>query len=676
MRIGIDIGGTFTDLVALANDGNITAYKILSTPEDFGKAVLDGVSKILERTASSALDVTELVHGTTVAANAILSGTGAKTGLITTRGFRDVLEIGRLRTSKLYDLSWEKLPPLVPRMLRREVGERIGVDGKIQMDLDEGELAEVISFFQNEEVTSVAVCLLNSYVNSAHEIRIGKLLRKAKEWTVTLSSEVLPEIREFERTSTTVVNAYILPVVQRYLQKLKQNLDGMGTHVSLRIMQSGGGVMDAEMAARFPVQIVESGPAAGVVAAAALGCKIGYKDLISFDMGGTTAKAALIEGGLVPKATDYEVGGGISLSGRLMGGGGYPIRVPCVDLAEVGAGGGSVLRVDAGGGLQVGPESAGADPGPVCYGRGGSNPTLTDANLILGYLNSGLAGGTIKLDSGAAQRCLQKTVADPLGFSLEDMAMGAHRIANARMVRAVRAVSAERGYDPRQFTLLASGGSGPLHAVGMAKELGIPKVLIPCTPGLFSTLGLLGAGMQYDRVRMVLTLVDDLVPETVENLFVEMASEAQAMIPDANLRRSADLRYVGQSYELAVSLPETSSDLGNYLKSEFEMVHKRVYGHKAENDPVEIVAFRLQASLPSPDLPLQMPAKTLEKQVFRKAYFGSDIGWTVVPVLYRNQLSLEEKEGPFIVEDYDATTLVPPGSKASLDEWGNILIIV
>ena len=675
MRVGIDIGGTFTDLVAVDDSGQVTVYKLPSTPEDFGQAFLNGLQAILERTNTTASALTELVHGTTVATNAILSESGAKTGLITTRGFRDVLEIGRLRMSRLYDLSWEKPRPLVPRQLRREVTERIAVDGTVQTVLDEGDVADAIAFFKAEGVTSIAVCLLNAYVNAAHEKHIGDMLRSAGDWTVTLSCDVLPEIREFERTSTTVVNAYILPVVQRYLRALKGSLETMGTKAPLRIMQSGGGVMDAETAAALPVQIVESGPAAGVVATAALGKRMGCEDLIAFDMGGTTAKAALIEGGQIPRAMDYEVGGGISLSGRLLGGGGYPIRVPCVDLAEVGAGGGSVLRVDAGGALQVGPDSAGADPGPVCYGRGGLRPTLTDANLVLGYLNpKGLAGGTIALDREAARDCLTKTVADSMGLAVEEIALGAHRIASARMVRAVRAVSGERGYDPRAFTLVAFGGSGPLHAVDMAQELGIPQVLVPCAPGLFSAFGLLGAGMQYDRVRTVLKPVDDLVSETVDRLFEDMAVEARAMIPGAELSRSADLRYVGQSYELAVTIPDEVSDLGAQLRKGFEAAHKRMYGHAAENDPVEAVALRLRAFLPAPELPLQRVDATAEGSGSRSAYFGSDVGWLDVPVMSRSQLPVEMSAGPFIVEDYDATTLVPPGVWARLDEWGNVVI--
>jgi N-methylhydantoinase A len=488
---------------------------------------------------------------------------------------------------------------------------------------------------------------------------------------------VLPEIREFERTSTTVVNAYVLPVVQAYLSGLRDRLDAIGVRTPLRMMQSAGGIMDADTAAERPVQVIESGPAAGVVAAAALGSRIGQPDMIALDMGGTTAKAALIEGGRVPRATDYEVGGGISLAGRLMGGGGYPIRVPCIDLAEIGAGGGSLLRLDAGGALQVGPESAGADPGPACYARGGTQPTLTDANLALGYLNpDGLTGGTMPLDADAARRSLSEEVAGPMGLSVEAAALGAHRIAVALMVRAVRAVSAERGRDPRRFEMLAFGGSGPLHAVAMAREMGIARVRIPGAPGLFSAFGLLVAGHQLDRVRSCLRRVSDLTEDEVRDAYREMAEEAEEALPGARLERSADLRYVGQSFELTVPVAGDVQKPGFLagLREAFEGEHERTYGHRAESDPVEVVAWRLRATLPAPEMPLLEPSVSDGRERTRRAYFGDRDGWIETPVLGRGGLPSEPCTGPMIVEDYDATTLVPPGAEPWLDEWGNIVV--
>ncbi len=677
MRIGIDVGGTFTDVVAVRAEGQPEVYKLPSTPDDYGRAVVAGVRRIIEATGVSGAEVVELIHGTTVAANAILSGTGARTGLITTAGFRDVLEIGRLRMPRLYDLSWQKPPPLAPRRLRLEVTERIAADGTVQVPLDEAEVQSVVDRLKAEGVESVAVCLLNAYANPVHEARIGEMLQSAGDWAVTLSFEVLPEIREYERTSTTVVNAYVLPVVQAYVRGLRENLRDLGVDAPLRMMQSAGGITDARTAAERPVQIIESGPAAGVVAAAALGRRIGRSDLIAFDMGGTTAKAALVEEGRIPRAADYEVGGGISLSGRLMGGGGYPIRVPCVDLAEIGAGGGSILRVDAGGALQVGPESAGADPGPACYNRGGQAPTLTDANLALGYLNpAGLAGGTLALYPEAAHRCLADAIAGPMGISVEEAALGAHQIAVALMVRAVRAVSAERGRDPRRFDLLAFGGSGPLHAVAMANRLEIPRVLVPPAPGLFCATGLLAASLQYDLVRTCLRRIDALEAADFRAAFAEMAAEAHRMLPGAGLERSADIRYVGQSYELGVPVPEDAEgdDLPAGLQAAFEAEHERTYGHRAETDPVEVVAFRLRATLPAPDLPLPRADPSENGDLTRRAYFGADYGWMDTPVLQRGGLPSKPTKGPLIVEDYDSTTLIPPGATGCLDAWRNIVI--
>jgi N-methylhydantoinase A len=550
MRIGIDIGGTFTDVVAIGEDGRMALCKLPSTPGDYGRAIVDGVSRVAK---GSVAEVTEVIHGTTVATNAVLSGTGARTGLITTRGFRDVLEIGRLRMPRLYDLSWEKPKPLVPRYLRLEVNERIGADGEVMEALDEESVHLAIERLIEERVVSVAVCLLNAYVNPSHEVRIGELLRAARRWTVTLSSEVLPEIKEYERTSTTVINAYVMPVVRSYLSDLRARLQNLDIDAPLRIMQSAGGVTEAMTAVERPVQILESGPAAGVVAAAALGRRIGCGDLIAFDMGGTTAKASLIEDGRISRISDYEVGGGLSVAGRLMGGGGYAIRVPCIDLAEIGAGGGSILHVDGGGALQVGPASAGADPGPVSYRRGGYRPTLTDASLLLGYLNpDGPAGSSLPLDVAPARSAMREWVASRMDVGEDEAALGAHRIAVARMVRAVRAVSSERGRDPRGYLLLAFGGSGPLHAVGMARALGIQRVLVPPAPGLFSAIGLVSAGLQYDLARTCLKQLTETEPVELQRAFEEMAVEARERLPGSAIENTVDLRYAGQSYELSI----------------------------------------------------------------------------------------------------------------------------
>ncbi len=680
MRIGIDIGGTFTDVVAVGEDGRVTLCKLPSTPEDYGGAIVDGVSRVVK---GSWAEVTEVIHGTTVATNAVLSGSGARTGLITTRGFRDVLEIGRLRMPRLYDLSWEKPEPLVPRYLRLEVNERIGADGAVLEALDEESVHLAIERLVQGRVVSVAVCLLNAYVNPSHEIRIGEMLREAGGWAVTLSSEVLPEIKEYERTSTTVVNAYVLPVVRSYLTDLRARLQALGIDAPLRIMQSAGGVTEARTAVERPVQILESGPAAGVVAAAAMGRRIGCDDLIAFDMGGTTAKAALIEDGRISRISDYEVGGGLSVAGRLMGGGGYPVRVPCIDLAEIGAGGGSILHVDGGGALQVGPASAGADPGPVCYRRGGNRPTLTDANLLLGYLNpEGPAGSHLPLDVALARSAMREWIASRMDLGEDEAALGAHRIAVARMVRAVRAVSSERGRDPREYSLLAFGGSGPLHAVGMARALGMRRVLVPPAPGLFSAIGLVSAGLQCDLARTCLKQLSDTAPAELQSAYERMADEARGKLPGSTVEKIVDLRYTGQSCELAIRAPEGRWNNGTLaaLQDAFEAEHERTYGHRSETDSVEVVTLRIRAFLPEPSLPhgkdIAEPEGPARKPTSRRAYFGESRGWIETPVLPRRYLGDSPVRGPFIVEDYDATTLVPPNVRVHLDDRRNIVIDV
>ena len=680
MRIGIDIGGTFTDIVAVDTDGRVALCKLPSTPRDYGSAIVDGVSRVV---TGAGVNVSEVIHGTTVATNAVLGGTGARTGLITTKGFRDVLEIGRLRMPRLYDLSWEKPRPLVPRYLRLEVEERIAANGDVLEPLDEESVHFAIERLVEERVVSVAVCLLNAYLNPDHENRIGELLRASGRWEVSLSSEVMPEIKEYERTSTTVINAYVMPVVRSYLSDLSSRLQTLGIDAPLRIMQSGGGVTEAGAALERPVQILESGPAAGVVAAASLGRRIGCVDLIAFDMGGTTAKAALIEGGRISRISDYEVGGGLSVAGRLMGGGGYPVGVPGIDLAEIGAGGGSILEVDAGGALHVGPASAGADPGPVSYGRAGGRPTLTDANLLLGYLNPmGPADGCLPLDVAMARSAMRESIASRMDVGLDEAALGAHRIAIARMVRAVRAVSSERGRDPRQYALLAFGGSGPLHAVGMARALGIRTVLVPPAPGLFSAIGLVSAGLQCDLARTRQGQLLELEPVEIQLALEAMADEVRERLPGSTVEYIVDLRYSGQCYELPVRAPlgqwnrRTLADLRNA----FEAEHERTYGHRSETDAVEMVTLRVRASLPDPPLPdgryFVAPDGSVRRPGTRRAYFGECRGWIETPVLSRCHLEDSPESGPLIVEDYDATTLVPHDVCARLDEWRNIVIDV
>ncbi|MGE0726171.1 MAG: hydantoinase/oxoprolinase family protein, partial [Alphaproteobacteria bacterium] len=446
-RLGIDIGGTFTDLVFLSADGTVLTAKVLSTPDDYSRGIAEGLGAVFSGGAAQAGAVEQVVHGTTVATNAILEGRGARVGLLTTEGFRDVLEIRRLRMPVLYDIRWQKPTPLVPRDRRLEVAERIDAEGTVERPLDEAAATAAIDRLLADGVDAIAICLLNAYANGAHEERLAALVAaRAPGLPTCVSSQLLPEIKEYERSSTTVVNAYVMPVVGRNHRSLTAGLRSLGVGAPLRIMQSSGGAMGVEAACARPIHIIESGPAAGVVGAAELSRRLGGRPLIAFDMGGTTAKAALVSEGRFDRVGALEVGGGINIAGRLLTGGGYHVRAPAIDIAEVGAGGGSLVRIDAGGGLTVGPESAGADPGPACYGRGGTRPTVTDANVVLGFVNPGhLAGGGIPLDRERAVRAIRDTVAGPLGLSVEDAAWGVHRVANAAMARALRAVSTERG---------------------------------------------------------------------------------------------------------------------------------------------------------------------------------------------------------------------------------------
>ena len=673
MRIGIDIGGTFTDFVAIDDSGSVWLHKIPSTPEDYGLAIEQGLRSLFAVANVKGSDVRDIVHGTTVAANAILSGTHARTGLITTQGFRDVLEIGRLRTPRLYDLDWEKPTPVVPRRRRVVVRERIRADGSIDTPLDPQSLADAIEVLKEQKVESIAVCLLNAYANPDHERHVEASLSALQDVDVTLSHQVLPEIREFERTSTTVVNAAVMPPVRKYLTGLTRRLTGLEVEAPVRIMQSGGGITDTDTAAAFPVRIIESGPAAGVVAADALGRRIGVTDLIAFDMGGTTAKASLIEEGSLSRASDFEVGGGVSHSTRLMSGAGYHIRTPCIDLSEVGAGGGSIIRVDAGGALQVGPESAGADPGPVCYGRGGELPTITDACLVLGYLGKdGLAKGTVSLDPDAARAAVDTQIVANSDLSAEEACHGACRVAAGRMVRAVRAVTAERGRDPRAYDLLAAGGSGPMHAAVMARELGVSRIIVPPSPGVFSAFGLLAAPLQIDLVQTMLVRLEEIATEDLQRIVQDLTEQARERLPEATIDATGDIRYAGQSHELQIALPLDASP--NTLRAMFEEEHERTYGHRSEKDPVDLVCLRVRATIKSEEVFGKASGEDATEIRSRPAYFGPEAGWVETPVINRPALGVENTDGPMIVEEDDATTVVPPWAAVHRDPQGNIII--
>ncbi len=692
--IGVDIGGTFTDIIVAANDGGLHRAKVLSSPPDFGRAVLAGLADLA---AAAGLDLgtaVTLVHGTTVATNAILEGRGARTGLVTTQGFRDVLELGRMRRPSLYDLFWDKPEPLVPRRLRLELDQRIGPDGSVERAPSDAELQAVVEQLRREGVDSLAVCLLNSYRNPGEERRIAdRLADLGGDGYVTASVDILPEIHEYERTSTAVVNAYVRPTMDRYVETLERGLAGAGVTAPLLIMQSAGGLLTSAMARSRPVQLIESGPAAGVIAAQALAGRLELRDAITFDMGGTTAKASVIEDGEPFEAAEYEVGGGMNGRHGLMKGGGYTIRVPALDIAEVGAGGGSVIWVDQGSAPRVGPHSAGAAPGPACYGAGGEEPTLTDALVVLGYLNpTSLAGGTQAIQPELAERALA-TVADPLGIAVPEMAFGAYRIAVANMSKAVKAVTSERGRDPRRFSLLAFGGAGPAYAVELAREFEIPFVVVPPNSGLFSTVGLLLADLQFHDVvsaaqrerpdaRAVATAVAEMEARMAD------AVRAHGLDPvSVEYTRFADMRYAGQSSELRVRVPGGDVDdaVMTQLRTAFDEEHDRTYGHRGDDQRVELVNLRLRGqcaqpgrhqdelfALPAPHVPTTNGTRSATRT--RRAYFGPATGYVDTPILDRASIPREPMPGPLIVEDMDATTIVPPDATSRLDSLGNLLV--
>lgn len=685
--VGTDIGGTFTDIVVKAPDGTCVTRKVLSSPDDYSRSIIAGLRQIAVDHAIPLASLHEVIHGTTVATNAILEHKGAKTALLTTRGFRDVLELRRLRTPQLYDIFYTPPPPFVERRLRLEVTERIGADGEVVLPLDEASVRTALERIRDEGVQAVAVCLIHSYRNPDHERRVGTLVRDAlPDVHLSLSVDVIPEIREYERTSTTVINAYIGPVVESYLHALMRQFAANGITARLQIMQSNGGIMSATAAAQTPAHIVESGPAAGVIATQRIGVQAGIANLISFDMGGTTAKASMIEDGRVGRTTEYEVGAGISLSSRLIKGGGHALKLPVLDIAEVGAGGGSIIWVDRGGGLKIGPRSAGASPGPACYGLGGMEPTITDANVILGYIDPhGLAGGTIAIDADRARAALQTSIAEPLAMSLTEAAYGAYMVANAQMIRAIKAVSTYRGRDPRDFALLAFGGNGPVHAVEIARALRMPRVLVPPAPGLFSAVGLLMADIEHDRVQTFLGRMADLDLDLLSATYAEMEAGLRAALiaegydPDKIVcDAAADLRYVGQAYELTVPVPTgaVTHRERDEIAEAFEREHERTYGHRATEEPVELVNLRLTARVISdPQASPRIPVGTGgSRGSQRLACFGPEYGYIETPVIDRGDLRDGTHAGPLIIQEYDATTIIPPGCPVCLDAWGNIVI--
>ncbi len=695
-RLGVDIGGTFTDAILLnESTGEVQTGKVPSTPSDPSVGFLNVVDRMLAQGAVSPEAVRYVVHGTTVATNAIIEGNLARTAFITTDGFRDLLEIQTGIRPVLYDLQFEKLKPLVPRYLSFGVPERLDFRGDVLVPLDEEAVRRVVGQLEDDSVEAVAVCLLHSYINPEHERRIGKILAdELPDVLVSLSSDVAPEFREYFRASTTVINAAVRPVVSRYLGNIQQRVRGAGVDGELLVMQSSGGVLTFEAAMERPVFMVESGPAAGVIAASNLGANLGYENVISFDMGGTTAKVGLIEDGTPRVTKDYEVGGTASATEHGSRGSGYPIRTPVVDLVEIGAGGGSIAWIDSGGILRVGPRSAGADPGPVCYGQGGTEPTITDANLVLGRISAEyFLGGEMRLDVEAARRAIAEKCAEPLGMSVEEVALGIVEIANSAMVGALRRVSVQRGYDPREFVLVAFGGAGPVHANRLAAELEMPRVLVPMSPGTISAMGLLVTDIKHDYSVALIERVDRVDLAVANGHFERMRLEGFDALAREDVRESdmrfvyqADMRYVGQSYELTIPLAGSlDSDEVARVLERFHREHERAYGFKAEGEPVEFVALRLSAVgvIAKPEVrevgagagtPCDVASRRGVKAV-REVYFAEVGGFVECGIYDRYGLgSGDVVEGPAVVEEVDSTTVVHPGYRVEVDRFGNLFL--
>jgi N-methylhydantoinase A len=676
-RLGCDIGGTFTDFVLLDEaTGAFTVEKVLTTPADPSEAVDAGVGKLLARHPRFVTATEHVIHGTTLVINAVIERKGARTAVIATRGFADILEMRREIRYDIYDIGAVYPAPLVERNARREVTERVGSDGGVLVALDEADASRVLADLAADGVESVAVCLLHAYANPAHERAVERLAAAHPAMAVSLSSEVLPEIKEFERTATTAVNAYVKPLVARYLERLEERLAARGLRRRLFMMLSGGGITATPTARKFPVRLIESGPVGGALAAVHLGRRAGLGDVLSFDMGGTTAKACLIRGGVMPIATELEV----DRVHRFKRGSGTPLGVPAVDLIEIGAGGGSIAGINSLGLLQVGPQSSGADPGPVCYGRGGTAPTVTDADLVLGYLDAGyFLGGAMPLDLAGARHGIASEVGKRLTLPVEEAAWGIHEVVNENMASAIRMYVAEKGGDLAHTTLIAFGGAGPVHADGVARKLGVPRLLVPRGAGVFSAVGFLVAPVSFEVSRTRPVRLAQADPARLAALFAELEVAAAEVVreaaPAAPVRfvRAADVCYHGQGHQIRVTLATGDAGLAPATIAErFLAEYRTRYGYTYEDLEIELVTLRVTASAerltPEPSAPV--PAGP-----GREAWKGERLAWSprarrFVPhrVYAMERLAPGASlAGPAILEEDASTLIVGEGASAAVD---------
>jgi N-methylhydantoinase A len=687
-RFGVDIGGTFTDLVVIdERTGAIRVGKVLTTAKDPAHGVEQGVQSLLEEAGVDPARVHAVAHGTTLATNALIERKGARTALLTTQGFRDALEIRREGRYDMYDLLIDPPAPLVPRHLRFEVPERLLPDGSVLRPLDEAAARRVISQLVDAGVEALAICLLHAYLNPAHERRLAELVRQAApHLAVSCSSDVVPEIREYERTSTTTANVYVVPLMARYLEDLERRLAGLGVPGQLYVMQSSGGIALPPLARRLPIRLVESGPAAGALAAGQAARERGDSRLLSFDMGGTTAKACVIDGGAPLVAREFEV----ARADRFKKGSGLPIRVPVIEMIEIGAGGGSIARVDRMGLLKVGPDSAGADPGPACYNLGGRQPTVTDADLLLGYLDAEFfLGGRMRLDRGAAERAVSEHVARPLGLDTTAAAWGIHRVVNESMAAAARIHGIERGRDLRAYPLFAFGGAGPVHCWQVARILKVPRILLPFGAGAMSAWGLLAAPLSFDFVRTVRARLDQADWDALNRLFTEMEDEGRELLARAGVAseaarvsRIAEMRYVGQGHEVEAPMPsgQLAANVLPTITASFEEAYRALYHRLPQGVPIEALNWRVTVSGPPPHLAFGGAGATGRSAVdavktTRRAWFAEAPGWMETPVYDRYALGPGASfDGPAIVEERESTAVIGPGARCRVDEGLTIVV--
>ncbi|TLS42343.1 hydantoinase/oxoprolinase family protein [Streptomyces montanus] len=687
-RVGFDIGGTFTDLVLLDDaTGGTYRHKTLTTPADPSEGAYNGLVSLLELAGLQARDVTSLIHGTTLAINSLLERKGARTAFVATKGFRDVLVLGREYRYDIYDLDGSPAPPLLPRSQAFELEERVSAAGEVVRPLREEDIVQLARRLREEEYEAVAVLFLHSYAWPAHEQEAARILaRELPGVSVSVSHHVSREIREYDRGVLTAMNAFIQPKAKRYMARLDEKLRAGGFAGDWLVMGSHGGLMAPSVAGEFPTRIIESGPAAGVVATADFARKGGHKEVLAFDMGGTTAKACLVRGGEPSITTDYEVG----RADRLLKGSGLPVKLPVVDMIEIGAGGGSIARVDALGLLEIGPESASADPGPACYGKGGTEPTVTDANVVLGLLDPGsFLGGRMTLDVEAARTALAK-VAEPLGLTVEEAAWGIHEVANNKMAEALRTHAVEKGVNPANLTMLAFGGAGPSHAYSLGKLLGVREVFFPAGAGVYSAFGLLTAPPTSDFVRADRRRLDENIDlAAVQTVFEDGFAEALTVLDATGVDRAsvqreylADVRYVGQGSELTVRVPESFLTDGDSaaLVGEFEVAHRRRFGRILPGVPAEVVNWRGRArteapTVASPDQTADAGAALAHRTV--SIYAGRESGRRDAPLVHRAGFPVGRKiDGPALIQEDECAIYVGPDATAILDEHGNILMEV